>query len=67
MSEESPYPHTLLLIYLFVWFELLHTFLFGLGDLQVSIVGMIGGKPEQNTDVSFILDDGTGRIYFIRW
>ncbi|XP_037462627.1 uncharacterized protein LOC119334067 [Triticum dicoccoides] len=27
---------------------------------------MVSGKPERNMDVSFTLDDGTGRIYFIR-
>ncbi|KAF6991777.1 hypothetical protein CFC21_008826 [Triticum aestivum] len=31
------------------------------------LVGMVSGKAERNTDVSFALDDGTGHIDFIRW
>jgi replication factor A2 len=29
-------------------------------------VGMVSGKAERATDVTFTLDDGTGRIDFIR-
>lgn len=36
-------------------------------DLQIRLVGMVNGKTERNTDVSFTLDDGTGRLDFIRW
>ena len=32
----------------------------------VRLVGIVSGKAERNTDVSFTLDDGTGRIDFIR-
>ena len=28
---------------------------------------MVNGKTERTTDVSFTLDDGTGRLDFIRW
>lgn len=66
MSEESPNPHTLLLVYLFVGIVLLYTLLFGLGDLQVSLVGMVSGKAERNTDVSFTLNDDTSHIDFVR-
>jgi replication factor A2 len=31
------------------------------------VVGMVSGKAERETDVTFTLDDGTGRIDFIRW
>jgi replication factor A2 len=31
------------------------------------VVGMVSGKAERATDVTFTLDDGTGRIDFIRW
>lgn len=66
MSEESPNPHTLLLVYLFAGIALLYTLLFGLGDLQVSLVGMVSGKAERNTDVSFTLNDDTSHIDFVR-
>jgi replication factor A2 len=35
--------------------------------LQIRVVGTVSGKAERATDVSFTLDDGTGRIDFIRW
>ena len=34
---------------------------------QIRLVGMVNGKAERTTDVSFTLDDGTGRLDFIRW
>ena len=37
------------------------------GFLQIRLVGMVNGKAERTTDVSFTLDDGTGRLDFIRW
>ncbi|KAM3223307.1 hypothetical protein ACQJBY_056947 [Aegilops geniculata] len=39
----------------------------GVETTNVRLVGMVSGKAERNTDVSFTLDDGTGRIDFIRW
>ncbi|KAM3245568.1 hypothetical protein ACQJBY_056726 [Aegilops geniculata] len=39
----------------------------GVETANVRLVGMVSGKAERNTDVSFTLDDGTGRIDFIRW
>lgn len=41
------------------------TRLSGLGGLQVRLVGLVSGKVERNTDVSFILDDDTRHIDFI--
>uniref|UniRef100_A0A0E0K791 Replication protein A C-terminal domain-containing protein n=1 Tax=Oryza punctata TaxID=4537 RepID=A0A0E0K791_ORYPU len=35
--------------------------------LSVRLVGLVSGKTERNTDVSFTIDDGTGRLDFIRW
>ncbi|XP_044347827.1 uncharacterized protein [Triticum aestivum] len=35
-----------------------------LGGLQVRLVGMVTGKMERNTDVSFTLDNDTGCINF---
>ncbi|KAM0837304.1 hypothetical protein ACQ4PT_061747 [Festuca glaucescens] len=37
------------------------------GVMQIKVVGMVSGKAERATDVTFTLDDGTGRIDFIRW
>ncbi|KAL6591298.1 hypothetical protein ACP70R_049801 [Stipagrostis hirtigluma subsp. patula] len=34
---------------------------------NIRLVGMVNGKAERTTDVSFTLDDGTGRIDFVRW
>ncbi|KHN31839.1 Replication factor A protein 2 [Glycine soja] len=34
---------------------------------NVTLVGMMFEKVERNTDVSFVLDDGTGRIKCRRW
>ena len=45
----------------------MHIFLFGLRDLQVSLVVMVSGNAELNTDVPFTLDDGINSINFIRW
>ncbi|KAM0837311.1 hypothetical protein ACQ4PT_061752 [Festuca glaucescens] len=34
---------------------------------NIRVVGMVSGKAERATDVTFTIDDGTGRIDFIRW
>ncbi|KAK7293554.1 hypothetical protein RJT34_16422 [Clitoria ternatea] len=34
---------------------------------NVTLVGMVFEKAERNTDVIFVLDDGTGRMKCIRW
>ncbi|KAE9586482.1 putative replication factor A protein [Lupinus albus] len=34
---------------------------------NVTLVGMVFEKAERNTDVNFVLDDGTGRIKCRRW
>ncbi|XP_019457364.1 PREDICTED: replication protein A 32 kDa subunit A-like [Lupinus angustifolius] len=34
---------------------------------NVTLVGMVFDKVERNTDVNFVLDDGTGRIKCRRW
>jgi replication factor A2 len=34
---------------------------------QIRLVGMVNAKVERTTDVTFTLDDGTGRLDFIRW
>ncbi|KAK1372364.1 replication protein A 32 kDa subunit A [Heracleum sosnowskyi] len=39
----------------------------GVDVANVSVVGMVMSKAERVTDVSFALDDGTGRIDCIRW
>ncbi|WVZ73047.1 hypothetical protein U9M48_021402 [Paspalum notatum var. saurae] len=39
----------------------------GVETANIRLVGMVNGKVEQTTDVSFTLDDGTGRLEFIRW
>nr|CAB3451578.1 unnamed protein product [Digitaria exilis] len=39
----------------------------GVETANIRLVGMVNGKTERNTDVSFTLDDGTGRLDFIRW
>ncbi|PVH67238.1 hypothetical protein PAHAL_1G458200 [Panicum hallii] len=39
----------------------------GVETANIRLVGMVNGKVERNTDVSFTLDDGTGRLDFIRW
>ncbi|TKW42350.2 hypothetical protein SEVIR_1G383300v4 [Setaria viridis] len=50
---------------LFIWSGQL---IWGFGRvLQIRLVGMVNGKAERTTDVSFTLDDGTGRLDFIRW
>lgn len=35
--------------------------------MQVKLVGMVFDKSARVTDVSFVLDDGTGRIGCNRW
>jgi hypothetical protein len=35
--------------------------------VQVTLVGIVYEKAERNTDVNFVLDDGTGRITCRRW
>ncbi|KAF0934558.1 hypothetical protein E2562_025653 [Oryza meyeriana var. granulata] len=39
----------------------------GVETANVKLVGLVSGKTERNTDVSFTIDDGTGRLDFIRW
>lgn len=39
----------------------------GVDVANVSVVGMVMSKVERVTDVTFALDDGTGRIDCIRW
>ncbi|KAL8101826.1 replication protein A 32 kDa subunit A-like [Apium graveolens] len=39
----------------------------GVDVANVSVVGMVTSKAERVTDVSFAVDDGTGRIDCIRW
>ncbi|XP_034605633.1 replication protein A 32 kDa subunit A isoform X1 [Setaria viridis] len=39
----------------------------GVEIANIRLVGMVNGKAERTTDVSFTLDDGTGRLDFIRW
>ncbi|KAM0837316.1 hypothetical protein ACQ4PT_061756 [Festuca glaucescens] len=39
----------------------------GFETANIKVVGMVSGKAERATDVSFTIDDGTGRIDFIRW
>ncbi|CAN6335596.1 unnamed protein product [Urochloa humidicola] len=39
----------------------------GVETANIRLVGMVNGKVERATDVSFTLDDGTGRLDFIRW
>ncbi|KAK1632785.1 hypothetical protein QYE76_007100 [Lolium multiflorum] len=39
----------------------------GVDTSKITVVGMVSGKAETGTDVTFTLDDGTGRIDFIRW
>ncbi|KAJ1281737.1 hypothetical protein BS78_04G328400 [Paspalum vaginatum] len=39
----------------------------GVETANIRLVGMVNGKAERTTDVSFTLDDGTGRLEFIRW
>lgn len=39
----------------------------GVDLTNVTLVGMVFEKSERNTDVNFILDDGTGRINCRRW
>lgn len=39
----------------------------GVETANIRLVGTVSGKAERATDVSFTLDDGTGRIDFIRW
>ncbi|KAG2662738.1 replication protein A 32 kDa subunit A-like [Panicum virgatum] len=39
----------------------------GVETANIRLVGMVNGKAERTTDVSFTLDDGTGRLDFIRW
>ncbi|KAL5208262.1 hypothetical protein ABZP36_032697 [Zizania latifolia] len=39
----------------------------GVETANVKFVGLVSVKTERNTDVSFTLDDGTGRLDFIRW
>ncbi|XP_061364344.1 replication protein A 32 kDa subunit A [Gastrolobium bilobum] len=39
----------------------------GVDLANVTLVGMVFEKTERNTDVDFILDDGTGRIKCRRW
>ncbi|XP_006648165.1 replication protein A 32 kDa subunit A [Oryza brachyantha] len=39
----------------------------GVETANVRVVGLVSGKTERNTDVSFTIDDGTGRLNFIKW
>ncbi|KAK1677885.1 hypothetical protein QYE76_038733 [Lolium multiflorum] len=39
----------------------------GVETANIRLVGTVSGKAERATDVSFTLDDGTGRLDFIRW
>ncbi|XP_047052054.1 replication protein A 32 kDa subunit A-like [Lolium rigidum] len=39
----------------------------GVDTSKIRVVGMVSGKAERATDVTFTIDDGTGRIDFIRW
>lgn len=39
----------------------------GVDLTNVTLVGMVYEKTERNTDVNFVLDDGTGRIKCRRW
>ncbi|XP_057434601.1 replication protein A 32 kDa subunit A [Lotus japonicus] len=39
----------------------------GVGLTNVTLVGMVFEKVEKNTEVNFVLDDGTGRIKCRRW
>ncbi|KAF3447633.1 hypothetical protein FNV43_RR12820 [Rhamnella rubrinervis] len=39
----------------------------GVDVSNVTVVGMVFNKVERNTDVNFILDDGTGRMECRRW
>ncbi|KAI9106373.1 hypothetical protein K1719_021901 [Acacia pycnantha] len=39
----------------------------GVDVTNVTLVGMVFEKVDRNTDVSFVLDDGTGRIKCRRW
>ncbi|KAK3159549.1 hypothetical protein QOZ80_2AG0151480 [Eleusine coracana subsp. coracana] len=39
----------------------------GVETANIRLVGMVNSKVERTTDVSFTLDDGTGRLDFIRW
>ncbi|KAF7830194.1 replication protein A 32 kDa subunit A [Senna tora] len=39
----------------------------GVDVTNVTLIGMVYEKAERNTDVSFVLDDGTGRIKCRRW
>lgn len=34
---------------------------------QIVLVGMVCNKASRATDATFTLDDGTGRMDFIRW
>lgn len=40
---------------------------FGPNFVQFRVMGMVVDKVERVTDVSFLLDDGTGRIEINRW
>ncbi|KAK8947787.1 Replication protein A 32 kDa subunit A [Platanthera guangdongensis] len=39
----------------------------GVDVTNVRLVGLVMSKTEKSTDVTFTLDDGTGRINVIRW
>ncbi|PNX95747.1 replication factor A protein 2 [Trifolium pratense] len=39
----------------------------GVDLTNVTLVGIVHEKAERNTDVNFVLDDGTGRITCRRW
>ncbi|KAJ6925074.1 replication protein A 32 kDa subunit A-like [Populus alba x Populus x berolinensis] len=39
----------------------------GVDVTNVTVVGMVFNKAEKSTDVSFVIDDGTGRIGCRRW
>ncbi|KAH7293791.1 hypothetical protein KP509_28G042500 [Ceratopteris richardii] len=39
----------------------------GIDVNNVTILGMVHNKEERSTDVSFLLDDGTGRVEVKRW
>ncbi|XP_072968340.1 replication protein A 32 kDa subunit A-like [Typha angustifolia] len=39
----------------------------GVSDTNIRLVGLVSNKVQRSTDVTFTLDDCTGRIDFIRW
>ncbi|CAM0877536.1 unnamed protein product [Alopecurus aequalis] len=48
--------------------QIADAYLAGAGETdKIRVLGTVSGKAERATDVSFTLDDGTGRLDFIRW